>query len=284
MLIRQFSDIHLDNDSLNPHDPVPQLWQPDPLPEDADTVLMLVGDLWYDNKPFRRYNNTLSWIEMIAAKFKAVVVILGNHDYWHGSLNRAPDKAKESIKAFGLTNVHLLERDSVVIDEVKFVGCTLWTSFKNGDPHVMLVAGTAMNDYQYMTYGTGVIRRKARPMDVYKDYLKSLAWLKTSAVRDYPDQRLVVMTHMAPSYQSVHERHRQRSASTNYFYFSDLDYTVDEIGADLWAHGHTHDPCSYMIGATQVICNPRGYNGYEDTGYCTRMQMKLEAGKSLVLP
>jgi predicted phosphodiesterase len=27
----------------------------------------------------------------------------------------------------------------------------------------------------------------------------------------------------------------------------------------LIVHGHTHDPCDYMIGETRVICNPRGY-------------------------
>jgi len=31
----------------------------------------------------------------------------------------------------------------------------------------------------------------------------------------------------------------------------------------LWVHGHTHDPYDYVIGETRVVCNPRGYIGYE---------------------
>ena len=33
--------------------------------------------------------------------------------------------------------------------------------------------------------------------------------------------------------------------------------------APLWVHGHTHDSADYTIGATRVLCNPRGYSGVE---------------------
>ena len=31
----------------------------------------------------------------------------------------------------------------------------------------------------------------------------------------------------------------------------------------LWTHGHTHDVFDYVIGETRIVCNPRGYYGYE---------------------
>ncbi len=46
-------------------------------------------------------------------------------------------------------------------------------------------------------------------------------------------------------------------------YASHLDALVEQSGAALWIHGHTHDSFDYFIGGTRVICNPRGYFGYE---------------------
>lgn len=277
MMFRLFSDIHLDFDAGEHENPVPHLWQPIELPEDLESTLLLAGDLWVDNRPFKQYEG-VAWIELVAKRFKHVVLILGNHDYWHGSLDRAPDKAKESITKLGLTNVHLLERDTIVIDNVKIVGTTLWTSFNKGHPLVLYQAGQMMNDYHQMTVGTGQIRRKCKPQDVYNTYLKSYDWLTKAAKRDTPGQGLLIMTHMAPSYQSINEMYRVPHQETmNFLYYSDLDYTVLDIAADVWVHGHTHVPRAYMIGATHVMCNPRGYAGHEDTGYNPRMQFSIEA-------
>ena len=47
-------------------------------------------------------------------------------------------------------------------------------------------------------------------------------------------------------------------------YSSDLDqFVVDHPRICLWTHGHTHHEFDYMIGATRIVCNPRGYVGYE---------------------
>ena len=37
------------------------------------------------------------------------------------------------------------------------------------------------------------------------------------------------------------------------------DKMVENSGASLWIHGHTHASCDYLIGKTRVLCNPRGY-------------------------
>ena len=44
---------------------------------------------------------------------------------------------------------------------------------------------------------------------------------------------------------------------------SNLDEIVENSGAALWLHGHTHVSQDYWIGSTRVVCNPRGYAGYE---------------------
>jgi Icc-related predicted phosphoesterase len=42
-------------------------------------------------------------------------------------------------------------------------------------------------------------------------------------------------------------------------YASDLDQFVENSQVALWIHGHIHEQQDYTIGATQVVCNPRGY-------------------------
>ena len=47
-------------------------------------------------------------------------------------------------------------------------------------------------------------------------------------------------------------------------YHSDLtEFIMDRPEIKLWVHGHMHDDFDYMIGDTRVVCNPRGYIGYE---------------------
>ena len=36
-------------------------------------------------------------------------------------------------------------------------------------------------------------------------------------------------------------------------------------GPDLWVHGHTHDSFDYVLGWTQVVVNPYGYQDVETT-------------------
>ena len=47
-------------------------------------------------------------------------------------------------------------------------------------------------------------------------------------------------------------------------YSSNLEeFILDRPQIISWHHGHTHDPFNYMIGSTRILCNPRGYFGYE---------------------
>ena len=59
---------------------------------------------------------------------RPVVLVAGNHE-----LYRAPDATGEvgrMIQAAVNSHVHVLNRTSVVLQGVRFVGCTLWTDFQ----------------------------------------------------------------------------------------------------------------------------------------------------------
>jgi hypothetical protein len=79
------------------------------------------------------------------------------------------------------------------------------------------------------------------------------------------DHKIVVVTHHAPSFESVHEKYRTvNDWDYNYGFASyNEDVILDYPEIKVWVHGHMHDPFDYTLGETRVICNPRGYIGYE---------------------
>jgi Icc-related predicted phosphoesterase len=78
-----------------------------------------------------------------------------------------------------------------------------------------------------------------------------------------PWMKVIVVGHHAPSKASTHPRYRGETI-VNGAYSSDLsEFILDRPGIKLWTHGHTHEDFDYMIGDCRVVCNPRGYDGYE---------------------
>jgi len=237
------------------------LWQPEPMPEDSDTCLVLPGDIWSSNRAFEPRNGNPDdyWLKTVAERFKYVVLVLGNHDYWGTSLQHGIKNAQ----LHGLPNVHVLEQSSVVLDQWKFLGGTLWTDYNKGDGLVLGSCGAIMKaDHDRIRFSTRDAWRRLRTVDLFEVHRQTRHYIGHNATRDAPGQKVMVVTHMAPSYQSVNELFRNAGeAIANFAYFSDLDRFILERddNIDLWVHGHMHLPSDYTIGKTRVLCNPKGY-------------------------
>lgn len=269
--IRKISDVHIDFDLPRQYTPV-QLrqyaWMPPALPTDLNTTLIIAGDLWTDMRfLLNRNDNNMSWLACVASGFKYVVFVLGNHDYWGRNLNLEPDKVRAEIQWQGLTNVHLLHNTPVVLDQVKFVGGTLWTDMNRLNPTVVSIASSVMvPDYKFIRAHARY--RTVRPDDFYQDHMATKKALFENAFKDDPAQIVVAVTHMAPSEQSVDPKYASQHLE-NHFYYSNLEARILAEGQDIkwWFHGHMHNPVRYFIGNVEVICNPRGYSSHERTGY-----------------
>ena len=121
-----------------------------------------------------------------------------------------------------------------------------------------------MNDYRAITYHDKVrnVYRKLDPRDTMEAHLRTKEYFKTMLELNR-DKQVVICTHHAPSYKSVHE-HYIHDTDMNGGYASDLsEFILDHENIKVWTHGHMHDPSDYMIGQCRVLCNPRGYVGYE---------------------
>ena len=117
-----------------------------------------------------------------------------------------------------------------------------------------------MNDYAKITYDSGTYR-KLKAKDSVSRHVNSKNRLRGFV--NSTDLPVVVVTHHGPSSLSNHPRYPAND-SVNWAYYSNLEEDIlDFNNVPLWFHGHTHNPHDYHIGNTRVVCNPRGYIGYE---------------------
>ena len=199
-------------------------------------------------------------------QFPHVIYIMGNHEFYNGKFYAGIDYMREECAKY--PNVYMLEQDMKIIDNVVFVGGTLWTNMNKRDPLTMHAIEGMMNDFR-------IIRNDARnyaPMsalDVAIRHDKTLAYIE-HIVHEHRNKKCVVVGHHSPSFQSAHPMYAHETLM-NGGYHSDLsEFILDHPQIKLWTHGNTHHPFDYVIGETRIVCNPRGYenDGYsEQTGW-----------------
>ena len=142
------------------------------------------------------------------------------------------------------------------------------------DPLTMHAVRDMMNDFKCIRVEYDGYRR-LRPMDTVVRHQKMLDYIRI-LVEEKHDQKFVVVGHHSPSFQSVHEQY-QGEFLMNGAYHSELsEFILDRPQIKLWTHGHTHHAFDYTIGKTRVVCNPRGYEGYEpDSGWNPNILIEL---------
>jgi hypothetical protein len=116
----------------------------------------------------------------------------------------------------------------------------------------------AMNDFQMIRINDSRYHaeRALTPFDCLRLHNESRAFLEAELAEPF-DGVSIVMTHHAPSGRSLPGfRHGDPISAA---YASDLETLIEKTRPQLWVHGHIHTSSDYRIGATRVVCNPRGY-------------------------
>ena len=268
MKIQILSDIHN------------EISQFDPIQTDAD-VLVLAGDIG-------RKEEGIRWA-VSAFHGKQIVYVPGNHEFYHGMRETVMEQMRcESIGGLRLncvrshaitgadySRVHFLENDEIIIRDVRFLGCTLWTDFMlHGEaerPYSIRDGKSSLADFRLIRENES---RMFTPGDAIRLHKESLEWLQDRLNEKY-EGKTVVVTHHLPSIHSVAECYKDSLLSA--CFASHLDHLFDGR-IDLWIHGHTHDSVDYILNGTRVICNPRGYvthKGIENLEFNPRMVVEI---------
>jgi DNA repair exonuclease SbcCD nuclease subunit len=206
------------------------------------------------------------FLKRCSFQFPHVIYIAGNHEFYNGKFYAGIDYLREECAKF--PNIYFLENDTKVIDDVTFIGGTLWTDMNKGDPLTMHAIEGMMNDFRIIKNDKrNYASMSAR--DVAGRHARTLSYFK-SVLAEQHDKKFVVVGHHSPSFQSVNPIYAHETLM-NGGYHSDLsEFIMDHPQIKLWTHGHTHHPFDYVIGETRIVCNPRGYenDGYsEQTGW-----------------
>lgn len=229
---------------------------------DAD-VLVLAGDILcarYLNKNrtdkesrlIMNYANYL--IEEVFPRYRKVLYVLGNHEFYRFSFNYAISKTREYFQ--DVPNFHLMHNDTLEVDDLRFIGATLWTNFNNSSPIAMESARIGMNDFRVIypdAFGTTPIT----PEFILNEHKRSLSYIE-EILRLNADQKTIIVTHHGPSFQSLNPRHSGNAL--DHAYASDLsELILDNENILYWIHGHTHSNINYKIGKTNIVMNQMGY-------------------------
>lgn len=254
--------------------------------ENAD-VLILSGDIcvaadFRESDGIIEIGKSQRYIDFFsrcAFEFPKVLYVAGNHEHYNGDYAETFTILRNYLGH--IQNLHILDKEHVTINDVTFIGGTLWTDMNAQDPMTLAHIRGKMNDFRviensnemvsYRTFdvneeGTQIPRFHKRPAkflpeDTVQDHKKMLQYINATSE---PLGKYVVVGHHAPSKASTHPRY-QTEVIMNGAYSSRLDdFILNHPQIKLWTHGHTHEEFDYMIGTTRVVCNPRGYINYED--------------------
>ena len=203
-----------------------------------------------------------------------VIFVPGNHEYDAQDWDEAHARLRRICDRLGLI---WLERDTAVLDGVRFVGTTLWTDYdaiallddkvQAGDLGRLLKlrdkSFRAANFYLSKTGGT----RHGQPFlaePMREQALVCQDWLRAALATPYADGPTVAITHFAPSLRSHDPRYGLTPGTAGFC------NALDELlpHADLWLHGHLHCASDYTATGRhedgrswqcRVLANPLGY-------------------------
>ena len=257
--------------------------------ENAD-VLILSGDICtakvFKNKPKERMM-VKDFFKRCSFQFPHVVYIMGNHEHYDFDIAKTYDRLKAELA--DLPNIHVLEKETWEHNGFTFVAGTLWTDMNKGDSLTMWHCGKAMNDFRLITNSNRMVQHKK---NVYHEneqnedgtlivksvdhYQSPSRWSAEDCVEDHKkmldyinivtqdkSKCYVVVTHHAPTPLSIHSHYKNDYLMNGAFHSDLSEFIMDRPQIKLWTHGHMHNVSDYLVDETRVVCNPRGYHGYE---------------------
>ena len=268
---------------------------------DAADVLILAGDIcvardielmnnnFYSQRV--RAERYLAFFEQVSKEFPRVVYVMGNHEHYHGDFAYTYGILKTALSKF--ENVYVLEKDTLVVDDVTIIGATLWTDMNDSDADTLRSMPHMMNDFHGVDNSNRMISRQVplyddgeynvdrkiigykqkesparfSPQDAVEDFNKALDYIN-HVTAEKADVKFLVVTHHCPSDKSVHDKYRADTIMNGGFRSNLDDFIAYRPQIRLWVHGHTHEDFDYVISETRIVCNPRGYINHENrAGY-----------------
>jgi len=225
--INYFSDVHLEFGEQN-------------LPETDADIVVAAGDIGV-------FDQGIAWLKAIN---KPVIYVAGNHEFYNNEYNQVLVMLRQACVG---TNIHFLEKDQLIFQGVRFIGCTLWADlFVEGEEKAEAL-GKSLNDFRKVSFESETFNQK----QFSALHRVSKAWLEEQLARPYAG-KTVVITHHAPTEWSWIDT---PNSLKKLAYCNDLKPLFHEYEIAAWFHGHVHNLGDYRIADARILSNTRGYVG-----------------------
>lgn len=231
MKVQILSDLHIDHSNYK-------------LEESSADVIVIAGDLFEDYSQAPLFFGSLPR--------KPVIIVLGNHDYYNKSIPQAVQELKGIASKY--PHIHILEKEHIDINGVRFIGCTLWTDFKIMgsfyEKEAKSWCASHVGDFS-------LIKKQSNSFqpwtveDMCVEHEKSVQYLEHMLLREPFAGERVVVTHFAPHIKSV-----PMDNLIGAYIASDQERLMGFSA--YWIHGHIHHVNNYDLHGTKVLSNSRG--------------------------
>lgn len=239
MKFELISDLHLMDDIVIQND----FFEP------KSDILVLAGDICEYHEIQKYYE----FFEKVSKNWKIILYVFGNHEFYFGQIDKVPSIIRHHLKEF--KNIIILDNETITINEICFIGSTLWSSMFNGYEKCMNACAKQFNDFKYVI--SDHPPKKISCNQILTLFNNNVNFLQTS-LDDINNQKIVLITHFAPSLQSIHPTFIGNIS--NGYFCNDLDYMIEnDSRINIWCHGHTHEKFDYRINKCRIVCNPLGY-------------------------
>lgn len=251
MKIQIISDLHLEFEHRS-------------ITKTESDVIVLAGDI------HNRYKRNLKFAgNLVNEHKKPVISVFGNHEFYtSGNVDLDYNKGLNLIAKE--KDLYLLECNTCIIDNIKFIGCTLWTDFSfNTERNVSLQQNNAylaqdkMSDFRYIRQKNHYSRFNAKKC--IKLFNDSKIYLKNELSKGYQG-KTVIVTHFAPHINCIDPRYLKDEL--NCYFVAEVSEIIRECKFDLWISGHSHYSSNFELfnGEKRFVSNQMGYPGEERAG------------------
>ena len=233
MNVQIYSDIHL------------EFYKTFPKIEPLADILFLAGDIGKLNM-----DNYKEFFDYVSKNWKYCFYVLGNHEYYHSKKNfeKLNLEYKEFFKNYN--NIHLLDRDYYILDDILIIGCTMWTKVDNDIINII-------NDFQQIKIKENNRTIKMNIETFNNLHQKDKDFLLNIIIENKSFSKIIILTHFPLIQENVSNPIYDNQPEYIKNYFSN-NISLDKINAIIIS-GHTHYSYNFKKDNITYISNQFGY-------------------------
>jgi predicted phosphohydrolase len=210
-----------------------------------DSILLLCGDVC----TLYKQSTLNSFLEIVCKHFKHVLYVPGNGEYYKPndctSINFTTLNERLDNLSNLFDNLHILNTESIVINDYLISGCVLWSKISFNLPKFFKISGFTKDLYN---------RKNNHDIQFIKD---DIQYAKDNNLKH------IIMTHYPPSKSCLKEF--EGNDTYKRLYYNELDELFEN--KLVWVYGHSHYNIDKQLQNTRLVSNQYGKYNNKDPNF-----------------